>query len=325
MKVRADMGSTVRDGFMATLQFEPGDSFSSILDLYYSTMEQTDNARSLEVNLSGYPAPCCVPGPFPDGTVFGYSDTTIEGDMAVAGTLNSIVPLVRNFLFTTEDKIMAGGWRNEFQLSDAWSLVADISYSRADRDQNQPEINAQLGPADSTGHGHVPAPRQQQHAFALVPVRLHGSDHRCWSGPRSMAPATRRGRSIVDELTSFRLDALREADMGWFVGSGLRRQLQRAHEGQVIARDGPQHHRRPRLPDRRRVPAEPDQPELCGCRRGACAQRSRRARRVLQPDRLRKPEFAALSRRQVLGRGGRGLDGLRAWRHEPRDFRHRRR
>ena len=27
MKVRADMGSTVRDGFMATLQFEPGDSY----------------------------------------------------------------------------------------------------------------------------------------------------------------------------------------------------------------------------------------------------------------------------------------------------------
>ena len=104
MKVRADIGSTVRDGFMATLQFEPGESFSSILDLYYSTMEQTDNARSLEVSLSDYPAPCCVPGPFPDGTIFGYSDTTIESDMAVAGTLNNIVPLVRNFLFTTEDR-----------------------------------------------------------------------------------------------------------------------------------------------------------------------------------------------------------------------------
>ena len=63
MKVRADMGSTVRDGFMATLQFEPGGSYSSIVDLYYSTMEQTDNARSLEVNLGGYPAPCCDPSP----------------------------------------------------------------------------------------------------------------------------------------------------------------------------------------------------------------------------------------------------------------------
>ena len=177
MKVRADMGSTVRDGFMATLQFEPGDSFSSILDLYYSTMEQTDNARSLEVNLGGYPAPCCVPGPFPDGTVFGYSDTTIEGDMAVAGTLNSTVPLVRNFLFTTEDKIMAGGWRNEFQLSDAWSLAADISYSRADRDQNQPEINAQLGPVTPLDTGTFQLRGNNRHAFAVVPVRLHGSDH----------------------------------------------------------------------------------------------------------------------------------------------------
>ena len=225
MKVRADMGSTVRDGFMATLQFEPGDSFSSILDLYYSTMEQTDNARSLEVNLSGYPAPCCVPGPFPDGTVFGYSDTTIEGDMAVAGTLNSIVPLVRNFLFTTEDKIMAGGWRNEFQLSDAWSLAADISYSSADRDQNQPEINAQLGPANSTGHGHVPAPRQQQHAFAVVPVRLHGSDHGAGRAHdlwlRLHEEAQHRGR--IDVLPAGRAAGRRH---GLVRGQRLRRQLQ---------------------------------------------------------------------------------------------------
>ncbi len=64
MKVRADMGSTVRDGFMATLQFEPSDTYTGIIDVYYSTMDQTDNARSLEVNLGGYPAPCCD-GPFP--------------------------------------------------------------------------------------------------------------------------------------------------------------------------------------------------------------------------------------------------------------------
>ena len=55
------------------------------------------------------------------------------------------MPLVRNFLFTTEDEIFAGGWRNEFQLNDEWSLGADISYSKATRDQLQPEINARSG------------------------------------------------------------------------------------------------------------------------------------------------------------------------------------
>ena len=43
---------------------------------------------------------------------------------------------------------MAGGWRNEFQLSDAWSLAADISYSKRRRaTRTSSEINAQLGPA----------------------------------------------------------------------------------------------------------------------------------------------------------------------------------
>ena len=45
------------------------------------------------------------------------------------------MPLVRNFLFTTEDEIFATGWRNEFTLNDEWSMVADISYSKAERDQ----------------------------------------------------------------------------------------------------------------------------------------------------------------------------------------------
>ena len=220
MKVRADIGSTVRDGFMATLQFEPSEGYSSIVDLYYSTMEQTDNARSLEVNLSGYPAPCCVGGPFPDGTIFGYSDTTIEGDMAVAGTLNSIVPLVRNFLFTTDDEIMAGGWRNEFHLSDTWSLVADISYSKAERDQLQPEINAQYGPALTLDTGTFAL-----HANNRQPSLSFGLDYtdptQVLVGPTIYGSGYTKKPHIEDELTSFRVDALRNADMGWFVGTAF--------------------------------------------------------------------------------------------------------
>lgn len=220
MKVRADMGSTVRDGFMATLQFEPTDSYSGIIDLYYSTMEQTDNARSLEVNTSGYPAPCCD-GPFPDGTIFGYSDTTIENDMVVAGTLNNVTPLARNFLFTTDDEIVAGGWRNEFRLNDTWTLVGDVSYSKATREQLQPEVNAQLGPGlvfdtgtfELRGNDHMPSlsfPFDYADPTQVVvgPPQIYGAGY------------TKKPR-VEDELTSFRVDALRAADMGWFVGTAF--------------------------------------------------------------------------------------------------------
>jgi len=232
MKVRADMGSTVRDGFMATLQFEPNEGYSSIVDLYYSTMEQTDNARSLEINLGGYPAPCCDNDPngenlFPIGTVFGYSDTTIENDTVVAGTLNNIVPLVRNFLFTTDDEIIAGGWRNEFHLSDTWSLVADISYSKAERDQLQPEINAQYALLPP---GSVPRNVYDTGTFELrggnrMPLLSFDGNYtdpaQILVGPTIYGSGYTKKPHIEDELTSFRLDALRNADMGWFVGTAF--------------------------------------------------------------------------------------------------------
>ncbi|NJD32274.1 MAG: TonB-dependent receptor [Gammaproteobacteria bacterium] len=145
MKVRSDMGTNERDGYLATVEYRPNDNWGSILDLYYTDATQVDNARSLEVNLGGYPGPCCD-GPFPSDWIFGYSNATIKRDTVVAGNLNNVVPLARNFRFTTDDKIFAGGWLNEFRVTDQWQVRADLSYSGAKRDQYQPETNAQYVP-----------------------------------------------------------------------------------------------------------------------------------------------------------------------------------
>jgi len=234
MKVRADMGSTVRDGFMATLQFEPNDSYAGIIDLYYSTMDQTDNARSLEVNLGGYPSPCCD-GTFPPGTLFGFSGVTIENNTVVAGTLNNVVPLARNFLFETDDEILAGGWRNEFRLSDTWSLMADFSYSKATREQDQFEINSQYE-ADTrpdcsptiTINCHTPGTQRNIYdtgTFQLrrnnnMPSLTFGLDYadptRVQVGPTIYGAGYTKAPEVEDELTSFRVDATRSADLGWF-------------------------------------------------------------------------------------------------------------
>ena len=222
MKVRADMGSTERDGLMAAVQFAPNDFYTGVVDLYWSTMDQTNNARSLEVNLGGYPAPCCD-GTFPNGTVFGYSNTTVKNDTIVAGTLNNVMPLVRNFLFTTEDEILATGWRNEFTLSDEWSLMADISYSNATRDQLQPEINAQYVTLPANGS----APRNQYDTGtfqlrnnsgmpSLSFLRDYTDPTQVQIGPTIYGAGYTKRPRTEDELTSFRLDATRDADMWWF-------------------------------------------------------------------------------------------------------------
>ncbi len=201
IKVRADMGENVRDGAMAALEWRPTDSFTSILDLYYTRREQEDNARSLEVNLGGYPGPCCD-GAFPPGTVFGYSNPTIVDSTVVAGTLNTVVPLARNFLFKTQDKILAAGWNNEF-ISGDWTFGADVSYSKAKRNEQQYEQNAQFLPNLSATAG---TPRNvyehgllldfaRRHADAEFPARLWPTRRPSRSVRRSTALATARFRA----------------------------------------------------------------------------------------------------------------------------------
>ena len=74
MKVRTDMGENTRDGAMAALEWRPIDSFTSILDVYYTKSHEKDNARSIEVNTGGYPAPCCD-GDFKDAGITQFGIT----------------------------------------------------------------------------------------------------------------------------------------------------------------------------------------------------------------------------------------------------------
>jgi TonB-dependent receptor len=249
IKVRTDMGKNRRDGAIATLEFKPTDSFTSVLDLYYTKRKQDDNARSLEVNLGGYPGPCCD-GAFPNGTVFGYSQPVIVDQTVVAATLNQRVPLARNFLFSTEDKIFAAGWNNKFNVG-AWTFTGDLSYSKATRDERQYETNAQFKPDTrpdcasptatlSTCHPlvfvnklvnnvltpvAVPTPRNVYDTgyFAISPNRMpvltfggnYADPANVQVGPTIYGAGYSKIPSVTDELKSARFDVSRDMDK-WF-------------------------------------------------------------------------------------------------------------
>ena len=227
MKVRTDLGSTERNGFMAALQFAPSDNYSGIIDLYYSTMEQTNNARSLEVNLGDYPAVCCD-GPWPVDTQFGYSNVTIENGVAVAGDVLNVVPLARNFLFLTDDEIFSAGFNNEFYLNDEWSLIADVSYSKATREQDQFETQAQYTP--QTGDPNLPFNRYDTATFRLngtsgMPnlsfTRDYADPDEVQVGPTIYGAGYTKAPEVEDELTAFRVDLVRTAEFGWFEEVGI--------------------------------------------------------------------------------------------------------
>jgi TonB-dependent receptor len=220
-KVRADMGENVRDGAMAALEWRPTDSFTSILDLYYTRREQEDNARSLEVNLGGYPGD----GEFPDTTPVSFNgadpNLSIVDGTVVAGTLNTVAPLARNFLFKTQDKILAAGWNNEF-ISGDWTFGADVSYSKAKRNEQQYEQNAQFLPnlnapagtprnVYSTGffsisRDDMPTLNFQQDMANPATIQI---------GPTIYDDGYSKIPRVTDELTSGRIDIGRALDNGW--------------------------------------------------------------------------------------------------------------
>jgi iron complex outermembrane recepter protein len=226
MKVRTDMGKNTRDGYLATIEFRPSESYGSILDLYYTDASQLNNARSLEVNLGGYPAPCCD-GPFPPSTVFGYSNPVIKSNTVVGGNLNTVVPLVRNFKFTTDDTIFAGGWLNKFQLNDEWSLGADLGYSKATRDQVQFETNAQYEP--QTASNLIPRNIYDNGTFNLRSGKMaqltFGLDYadpaNVQVGPTIYGAGYAKKPHVEDSLWSGSLIAKRDGELWWFANTSF--------------------------------------------------------------------------------------------------------
>ena len=219
IKVRSDLGENRRDGALAALEWRPTDSFRSVLDVYYTRRKQEDNARSLEINLGSFPAPN-NDGVFPPGTVFGFSNPTIVDQTVVAATLNQRVPLARNFLFKTQDRIMAFGLNNQWSPG-LWTFTGDLSFSKARRNEQQFETNAQIAPLAAMGN----SPRNVYDTGFLtlgrnrMPRVSFGMDYsdplRVQVGPTIYGSGYSKIPRVTDELGSVRLDAKRELDNGW--------------------------------------------------------------------------------------------------------------
>ena len=132
-------GDLKRDGVMATLQFRPNETWTSTLDLLHSEAEQVDTANQFEVNLSGYN------GGFTPG--LNITNATVNGNNTFTGGVASgVYPLVRGMYNKREDSIDAFGWSNEFNIGGV-ELLADVSYSKAKRDELNLENNTQLLPS----------------------------------------------------------------------------------------------------------------------------------------------------------------------------------
>ncbi|MGA0546628.1 TonB-dependent receptor [Brevundimonas sp. VNH65] len=141
-----------RDGYMGVLEWAPNDRFHSTLDLFYSKFENTQTLRGIEFPLAwgGSSGDCasvgnvatpnvCRPGP---SLRPGY---TVEDGLIVAGTWDNIKGVVRNDLNKRDSEITSIGWNTELVANDDWTLTADLSYSKVEREDIILETNAGTG------------------------------------------------------------------------------------------------------------------------------------------------------------------------------------
>jgi iron complex outermembrane receptor protein len=128
IKAVARSGRNERDGLMGVLQYRPNKQWTSILDVYASRFKAEETANQLEISLEQGES--------------NYNPITVSNGTIASGTLNNVRPLVRGMYNKRKDDIRAIGWNNEFKTQD-FSVVADLSYSKAKRDELSLENNLQ--------------------------------------------------------------------------------------------------------------------------------------------------------------------------------------
>jgi len=211
IKSLASMGSNVRDGALATVEWRPMSSYTSTLDVYWTSELQDNNRRSLEVNLgnyNGYPNATC---PSCTSTA-NFSNVTIANNAVIGATVSNVVPLARNFLYLTSNEIFQAGWNNKWK-GDAWNVMADLAYSRATRDEKDYETQGQyIGGVTDTITYFLPNGSQPHFTAA----NSYSDPTKVLVGPTIYGGGYSRFPHVVDELKSVRLEGTRPA--GWWFG-----------------------------------------------------------------------------------------------------------
>ncbi len=126
-----------RDGVMGTLEFQPSDSFHSVLDLYYSRFKQKSVSRGAQ----------WFSNPWADNATFSNETVTWLGGsiLGTAGHFNNAIPILRNDLNTRDDELFAAGWNADAKLGERLTATVDLSYSRNTRDETYIETYAGYG------------------------------------------------------------------------------------------------------------------------------------------------------------------------------------
>jgi iron complex outermembrane receptor protein len=198
-KVVASSTDNVRQGLMGVLEFNASDSYTTMLDVYYSKFEKSETTRFLETG-------------FGWGGGVTLSNPVIEDGAVVSGTFNNVRPVLRNDRNEGDDKLFAIGWNNRWDFNDYWTGELDVSHSQADRHESILEMYA------GTRAGVLDTVDFDIDADGGFPTFTYGRDY---ADPANIVLTDPGGwgqdgyiktPEIEDELTSFRGSLERQFD-----------------------------------------------------------------------------------------------------------------
>ena len=128
-----------RLGLQGTLQWRPAPAFTTTFDAFYSDFKDDQIKRGIELPL-GF-----------SGSPLTNVQTTEDGILVTGGTFSNVEGVIRNDVFERDAKLYAFGWNGKYEGDDGWNAMADISFSKTDRNELVFESNAGTGRGAGVG------------------------------------------------------------------------------------------------------------------------------------------------------------------------------
>ncbi len=192
--------SQVRDGLMGVLEYKPNKDVHTVLDLYYSKFSKKFVGREFQGEMNTW-----------NGVTYtnpAYANFGGE-KVVVGGAIDNISGKLLSRGNQRDDTISAIGLNNELKFG-KWTTIADLSYSKANRDEKTAEMYA--GPTTASG-------------FSSTAISMSGFSQFVptinWANPAVMQLQQFWGQmgaarifNVDDEMKGIRLAAKRELDWG---------------------------------------------------------------------------------------------------------------
>ncbi|MFT3997535.1 MAG: TonB-dependent receptor [Asticcacaulis sp.] len=209
-KSAVQSSNLTRDGYIGVVEWKPNDKLHMTFDGYYSEFEELQKIARLEYPLY-WSSSALQPG------------YTTSGGYVSHGVFTGVKTVVENYTNLRNSTVQAFGWNTAYKLTDDWTLIADLSTQKVERDDIIIESTAGTGPSGSGATDTISFDQVgENHAYVLKGTvnyadfnTIYLTDPGGWGGVTNRAGFF-RAPHVEDEMDIVKLAAERTLNSGPF-------------------------------------------------------------------------------------------------------------